>query len=652
MKRPTPDTIALKKTNLIEAGAGTGKTHTITTLFLRLIISGFNLDKILVVTFTEAATADLRKRIRQRLREVLFALNSQKMKDTIFDTIPGLSHMPEALLRGRLLAALSAFDEAAIFTIHGFCHRVLQENAFESGILFDFELVTEQQPLFEEIVSDFWALEVYTASKLIIDFLHKKKIKLQDLVSLVKKVASQPDRIIVPKKMMPLKSDSNFIDIYKTTRDLWENSHNEIEELLKTHKGVNRRSYNKKNLAKWLVNTASYLEFQEPKSFPKDDGIDKFRSSRLREMNLKMNSGHDYPRHPFFSACEDLCSFPDQWLVAFKQRLMEYFLKELNLRKEDLGVQFFDDLIQQLDKALKGPGGDILAKKILSRYHCALIDEFQDTDQGQYSIFKNIYQRFQAPFFIIGDPKQSIYAFRGADIFTYFKAANDAGDRAYSLSVNWRSDPTLIKGVNRLFSRVSHPFYYDQISFKPVKAREGARDTFFVDQNPASGLKILFLKRQNIAAQHRGLINKGWALEQLPHMISADISRLLASDGVIASRHQESLHPGDIAVLVRTNRQARKMQIALRQLSIPSVLTSGESVFQSQEAIDLLRVLQAVSEPSKNELIKIALATDIFGLSGNDIWDLNENEIAWGDWTANFKRWNNLWQSRGFICGY
>ena len=662
-KRIQPETIKLDGTNLIEASAGTGKTYTISSLFLRCITEGIRIDQILVVTFTIAATEELKNRIRLRLNQALLAIE-QKLPDTddeMIALILGYSSEKQRNIRNKIKHALSSFDEAAIFTIHSFCMRMLQENAFESGSLFDTELSADSRPLYEEIALDFWAQELYNAHPLFIRYLNDSKITPDKLIQTIHKTASQPDLVILPQKNEKTASQQSeieqlYLDAFRTARDLLQNCEEEIKTLLESHPGINRRSYNKGTISKWLNAARQYLASSEPSQiFTADDdnSVYKFTTSRLWE---KTKAGCDPPEHPFFDACQKLVEtgslFAQKWL-ALKRRFIEYSETELARRKQDAGVWFFDDLILSLHDALKGPGGESLVSKIRSRYQAALIDEFQDTDHVQYQIFRQIFQTGQTDgpaLFLIGDPKQSIYAFRGADIFAYLKAIADAGENIFTLPTNWRSDPRLIGAVNTIFNRIKRPFWYPQIDFRKVAPRPQATDGFFINNQPAPPLTIQFIDREGKqTVKKTNLIIKGWTDDHLYRMAASDIVRLLSSDTKIGANGGRALTPGDIAVLARTNLQVARMQEALRELNVPSVLTSSDSVFDSPQAAELQEVLEAVYEPGNTGKIRNALSGTLFGLDSAAFKYLDENDTVYEKWLIRFQDWGKCWRNDSFI---
>ncbi len=644
-----PFEIPLSGNQLIEAAAGTGKTYTLASLYLRLVLAERPVREILVVTFTEAATAELKDRLRSRLRDAMEAVRvGGAGKDLFLSRM--LREVPDHARARRLLqAALGAFDEAAIFTIHGFCLRALQENAFESGVLFDTDLSPDPGPVYRDIAADYWASNTYDLSVPWVRLLKDKKISVDSLARLLKHTVGHPDRQVLPESEDVSGEIESFRDLYRKGRSEWREKRGEIEALLNTHKGVNRRSYSKRYLPSWLRAVDSYFEEEEPVAHPGEGDLGKFTRSRLAEKATKVKDSPAPPKHLFFDLCEGLCGFGDGWAVQFQRQFLEFGKGALAGRKADLGLRFFDDLIQDLARGLEGPGGEALAAKIRNRYPVALIDEFQDTDQTQYGIFRGIYLAGRLPLIMIGDPKQSIYAFRGADIFAYLRASADAGDRMHTLGVNFRSDPSLIRAVNTLFDpdRAARPFGLDDIHYRPVTPREEAWNRFMLKGKEAPGFRFLFVRPEE--NDENDFLTKDWAERHLPGMVAADIVGLLADAALAVDGSQVPLTAGDIAVLVRTNRQGCRMQDALLGAGVPSVLTSQDSVFESFEATELWHVLSAVAAPSDNTLLFTALATDLLGVSGARIDELRAGDDGLDWWGTAFRQWHRIWREDGFV---
>ncbi len=423
MKPLDPIHVSLGGTHLIDASAGTGKTYTIETIYLRLLVElGLTVDRILVVTFTEAATKELTGRIRERLTRGLADLNRGQSDDEV------VNHFLETdrtRATARIHKALSCFDEAAISTIHSFCQQMLRENAFESGILFDMELMADQSSLYLDIAHDFFAAEVYDQPLVFAQYLKDEaKLGIKEITTLVKTIAAGQDLVVIPHAPVETDATTPFLQTYTAARDIWWKDRNDIIALVTDDKNINHRSYKKNLILGWAGAVDAYLTPEEPIRVCslKIDGADRIMRFSASTIAAFTKEGMAPPTHRFFDAGETLLQARklfDQQLIGFKHKLINYALKELAQRKLEQGVLSFDDLLNHLDRALNGDQGDALIKAIRDRYGAALVDEFQDTDRTQYRIFDRIYQDNAAPFFLIGDPKQSIYSFRGADIFSF-----------------------------------------------------------------------------------------------------------------------------------------------------------------------------------------------------------------------------------------
>lgn len=645
-------TIALTGPHLIEASAGTGKTYAITTLYLRLILErDLTVEEILVVTFTDAATAELKDRVRKRLREALDEVTrleqGEDARDAVIAGFLGVGKLAEH--RRRLTMALNGFDAAAIFTIHSFCMRMLRDSAFESGLPFDAELVTSQEEILERLVQDFWVDVRYRRSVLEVGFIDDK-LKLSDLMRIASMAVENPDLPIIPE-VDGVELDAQQLDaheaLYAKLREMWLAEEAEIRGLLE--KAVERKilkgnSYRANWLTNWFGNLAQFLA---PEQLPKPSLPDQFVKFTSQFIASALNKNKDAPKHAFFDLCEtfqeshrglmsDLTVLSEWLKVALARRVRELMPAE----KETLNQLYFQDLLHYLDKALQKVDGPKLAATIRKRFPAAMIDEFQDTDAIQYRIFSLLFQGGKASLFLIGDPKQAIYAFRGADIFTYLKAREETAEQIYTMGVNWRSDPSLIQAVNALFMKHPRPFAFKGIDFPEVTARPNAKD-MLTGGLQAAPLQWLFMPRP---ADEKP--NKGWANDLIPGLVATRISDLLHSD---VSIDGEPLKPGDIAVLVRKNRQADAIRQCLVRLGIPSVLHGNLSVFETREARELSLVLRAVAEPARTQLVKVALTTELLGVSATGLWDMDRDPLLWEDRVRDFRRWREIWQSRGFI---
>jgi exodeoxyribonuclease V beta subunit len=643
----------LEGANLIEASAGTGKTHTITGLFLRLLLEkNLAVHQILVVTFTEAATEELKDRIRSKIREAIAAFSTGKSGESFLDELVKQQASAEDALR-LLREALRTFDKASIFTIHGFCRRMLHENAFESGSLFDTELVTDPSAMIQESTDDFWRRHLTTASPLFVDYARSKGFTPEGLVSLLKSKMNQPFLRIIPEAEGPDTGpqEKRFRDAFSRARKAWSSSKEEVTRVLTSWEGLSRSKYRVSNIDPWVKEMEMFFTFGESAAglFP---FFTKFCSS---EVANSMNKGFSPPKHHFFDRCEDLYQASQELEEVFVRRLLGLKVKLFRGVDEELGrikieknVQTFDDLLLKLQAALEGRGGRDLAIAIRRKYRAALIDEFQDTDPVQYAIFQSIFGRGGSILFLVGDPKQSIYGFRGADIFAYMEAV-DKVDTRYTLTENWRSDPELIKSINALFGNVQPAFVYEKIPFEPAKAARGRETKPLKIEGEREGFTLWFVDSEKWAGQ-KGVINKGVAQAQLPGFVAAEITRLLnlgkESKALIGDR---PLRANDIAVLVRQNREALLVQKALSERNVPSVLHSTENLFDSHEAQEMDRFLAAAVEPNAESLIKAALSTHMLGISGEELERLTLDEARWQRWLVKFRDYHDLWEQRGFF---
>jgi exodeoxyribonuclease V beta subunit len=644
----------LEGTNLIEASAGTGKTYAITGLFLRLLLEKkFSVDQTLVVTFTEAATEELKQRIRARLREVLHAFDGASSTDRF---VQGLvereKNVGEAIQR--LREAIRAFDEAAIFTIHGFCMRTLYEHAFESGSSFNTQLLTDEEMLKREIVEDYWRKHFYRASPLFVRYALRSKLSPETLFSLLSRGMHHLQLKVVPE--IEKKDTSAEEEAYKAAfgevLEAWPSSKVEVTQILLTDQGLSRVKYDPKKVPLWVHGMDDFILSggANPALFP------EFNKFVWSEVKGAMKRGQTPPQHRFFGLCEKLRDAQKELEIAFahnllwlKVRLFEQVGVELQQRKGEGNVQSFDDLLIKLLRAVEGEKGKELTRAIRKKFRAALVDEFQDTDPVQYAIFRNVFASRGSILFLVGDPKQAIYSFRGADIFAYMEAAGEAKTR-YTMEENWRSEPRLIKAVNHLFSQRNNAFVYDNIQFVATRPpEEKDAEAFTIDGRAEPPLQIWFMDAREWA-KPGSPINKGLGWEEIPRAVASEISTLLnLGKGGRALVGNRALTAGDIAVLVRRNVEARFMQQALGELQIPSVLYTTDNLFDTHEALEAERILAALAQPNNESLIRAALAADMMSITGEDLDAMTRDETAWEPWLLKFRGYHEQWHQQGFI---
>ena len=653
--------VALHGTNLIEASAGTGKTWTITGLFVRLLLEqDLKVDQILVVTYTNAATAELRDRIRKRLFETLDALKTGGSKDPFCDRINQCYTQPSERAKAirRLDRALRGLDEAAIFTIHGFCQRVLTESPFESGIDFEFELMPDESELIREIVDDFWRGQIAQATGLWADYLIALNHDPDTLAITLGRHVGKPRLNLLPTAGTQHANDNEdlLMDLFQTARSIWQKDHAEIKILLLTDKALNRNKFRKSSLEKWCAEQDNYFDSKQP-ALPWPEKLDRFTSKFIQ---ASCKNAQSPPQHVFFDACESLLDaleransdFYSKWSQC-KVQLLEYCNRELPRRKLELQCLSYNDLLNRLDQALSTNNGADLAQSIRKRYPAALIDEFQDTDPVQYNIFRSVYLNQPNPVVFVGDPKQAIYRFRGADIYSYLQARRSATN-VYSLKTNRRSVPWLIDAVNALFGRSVAPFLSEQIAYPKAQAADDSKTELIVDSNLAQPFRVLLMPRATENDDSRSALKKVQISTLACGGTANEIVRLLnsAEQGaamLVGGDDSRPLHGGDIAILVGTHRQGQLMQHALSERGVANVRHGQESVFQSNEAQELYVILKAVAKPSHEPFVKAALITELSGLSAHQLAELESETNRWEKTLDLFRNLNDQWRKQGFM---
>lgn len=648
MKPLDPVEAGLSGTVLIEASAGTGKTYTIATLFLRLLLERrLEVSQILVVTYTRAATAELRERIRRRLFEAVATIDGDAHDDNLTRLFAARAREGQlAVDRELLLQALRDFDQAAIFTIHAFCQHTLSECAFESGTPFERELTEDQAPLLREVALDYFAHLAYAGERELVARLRSKHIGPDHLALLAAKAVREPHMPVLPDAPAEAALDTAAFQrsLDRAVR-LWEEEREAILGLLE-NAGLSKQSYKPERMRGEWARALDRLAGRDPGELP--DFLPKLSQRELAHAAKRKPA----PTHAFFEALDTLCACDAELtqvlegrVLALRRQVVDYARHEVGLRRRERGVHSFDDLLHELDAALAGEAGDLLARRIAERHPAALIDEFQDTDPVQYRIFRRIYEQPQdrrSSLFLIGDPKQAIYGFRGADVFAYMDAARSCTDAVYTLGVNYRTDPCLIRAVGTLFGSAHRPFLFREIRFEPVLPKPDARERL----SPAGpALQLLFVPR-DARTTDKNLINKGWGEKHLPELVAGEILHLLHAGATV---QDVPIAPRHVAVLCRTNAQAKATQAALAALCVPSVLEGDSSVFDSETAEELSRVLWAVAQPADTRKLGAALATAILGVSGEELHRVRKDETGLEPWLDRFARWNQTWHERGFV---
>ncbi|KXU39396.1 exodeoxyribonuclease V subunit beta [Ventosimonas gracilis] len=642
--------------SLIEASAGTGKTWTLSALYLRLLLErGLSVREILVVTYTKAATAELRQRIRARLAELLALYQGQPCAD---DFLQALYHCyPGEEAYRRVLLAVHGFDQAAIFTIHGFCQRALQDAAFEAAVDFDNALQSDDEELARALLTDLWRQQLASADPLWASWLVQKKVTPKTLWQALKDYLNKPWLQLLPpagSDLAPI-NDGYLIASYQHSAALWQSFGEGFIKDLRAHGQLKKNTHPEEKLEAWGYDLQTWFKSPAALLSP-PEALSKLTSDALTKATKK---GHPPPAHPLAELLQDLqqdlslaSGYFAKRLALLHSQLLSQLNQALPQRKAALRVLAFDDLLGQLLSALSGASGQVLAAHLRKTYPLALIDEFQDTDPTQFAIFNRIYPLTdalgEAALCLVGDPKQAIYAFRGADLETYLSARQSAVNR-YELPNNYRSRPELIAALNALFE---HPLPFAQVGldYPKVVAAEKPRKRLQLPQHlAAAALNLVWLTGDKLTKEQ--------ASEQATTDCAGRIAAILAASragdaGFIEGKALQPIKGGDIAVLVGSHRQALHMAQALSAQGVLPVLRSKQSVWRSEEAAELFAVLCAYAQPTREGLLRYALLTRLLGRSGEDC-------ARWGVDDSAFEREQNAaalhhlhFQQQGFMKAF
>ena len=814
-RRVEPLHFPLWGSRLIEASAGTGKTYTIAALYLRLVLGhgergtasldaayppeagmefleGARLPeeatafrealtppKILVVTFTEAATLELRDRIRARLAEAaaFFRASAEAVEagaglDVMVpgsvpdqDLVGGqlapdiasagddLAVLPKAdpFLQGlrdaypasqwserahTLQLAAEWMDESAISTIHGWCNRMLREHAFDSRGLFNQTLSTDTSELLAEACRDYWRnfcqglpLE---AARVLQGWWDDPDALQKEVQSLLSDLDALSGEGRSPAEAIG-EAQAQRVQQLQALKAPWrEGWIDELGAMLDAGREKPAASRKGKGCAApvsdapngrafptgWLngskLRTNSQIQWLQLLRDWADDverdnlGLTDAALKRLTPDGLRDAFGKDVDaqdpalvamlEHPALAAIAalpgKLAALPDgrQAMLLHAARWIEARYRRARDQRSEMS---FDDLLRQLAQALASEGGERLAERIRTQFPVAMIDEFQDTDPVQYSIFDRVYRVEkncpEQALILIGDPKQAIYAFRGADIHTYLRAREATRGRHYTLDTNFRSSKAMVGAVNHVFEvaeqRPGGAFRFGAVSddgdgaaaavslpFLAVKA-QGRKEIWQDTTYPGGAAPALVAWTMPEDAGNRlnaktGHVSKGAYTAHYAEVTAREIARLLqaGAEGQAGfarpvrpdeqhvhadqgdSRRVSGVRPADIAVLVNSGREADAVRKALRTQGIRSVyLSEDESVYASPVVPALLRWLQAAAEPASGRLLRAALGTALCGLDALQLERLVHDELHWEERVAQFQRYREIWRSQGVL---
>ncbi|MEZ5662719.1 MAG: exodeoxyribonuclease V subunit beta [Burkholderiaceae bacterium] len=680
----------LKGSRLIEASAGTGKTFTIAALYLRLVLghggtAGFgrslNPPEILVVTFTDAATQELRGRIRDRLAQAARCFESADDDATLgFDAL--LLNLRQAYppaqwvdCAARLRLAAEWMDEAAVSTIHGWCKRMLSEHAFDSGSLFTQALEPDTGPMLAEAVRDHWRAHFTPITR--------------EQAGQVQGLWSGPDALLkaierpmawrddVPPGLPPAQAFHTAAQeaarLVAELQGPWAGDGGWAVELASMlDHAVKSKWLEMRARKNWTDKLRQWAEL--PATDPMaargpqltDTAWQRLARPAL-EADLQGRAPAGWLEHPGWQALAGLrpalAGLPDPGFDMLCHAVHDVAAR-FEAEQQRRALMGFDSLLTRFEAALHGPNGTRLAEQVRRQFPVALIDEFQDTDPVQYRIFDAVYRvrdnADETALVLIGDPKQAIYSFRGADIHTYLVARRDTAGRLDTLGTNFRSSPAMVEAVNRLFAHGEDTgggaFGFRQdgdnpVPFLPVQAH--GRRAQWIDrttQGDASPALVCWTFDPDRATTSDALRRR------VADACATEVVRLLRAGqsgqaGFLDDRGDwQPVAPGDLAVLVHSGIEAEAVRQALRARGVRSVyLSDRESVFRSTVTADVQRWLQACAEPDDDRRLRAALATATLDLDWTELDRLNHDELAWEARVLQFRDYRLVWQRQGVL---
>ncbi|WP_282296981.1 exodeoxyribonuclease V subunit beta [Stenotrophomonas sp. PS02289] len=662
-------TLPLDGVQLIEASAGTGKTFTLATLFTRLVVErGLRIGQILAVTFTDAATQELRKRIRERLALAARLVEQPVAADESPDVsltrailqrhLDSGSERPAALTR-RLQIAADEIDLASIFTIHGFCTRVLREYALESGQTFEPpELIPGERVLYEELAADLWRVHANDPATLdaLLRLWKTPEALAADLPAL-----RAPLPLFPPVASAPLADPT--VPLQEAARRLGDaiTAHVEaaqtaidaaFERKVFDGRRAKRPSFDKA-FNELLAGRATLTWARGEKTH-----LGKLLPEALREY-CKDGQQAQCPSSPLFDALAQwwhAADAHDAWLREQAVRLLHALRGQARGRLEELKrqrrVQTYDDLIDGVARALEGPDRQTLVSQLRAQYRIALVDEFQDTDDRQWGIFKTVFGHsaetreagLTPALFLIGDPKQAIYGFRGGDIHTYLSAKRVA-TAAPALNRNFRSRPAVLRAVQALYDHAGErAFAGADIAFEPVLPGSlRSDDDYQRDGVAAPGLTLRVLHSDDGKPLNADP-SRQQATEACVAAIHAVLSEARAGRALLRGR---AVQAGDIAVLVRRHSEATRIQQALAAVGIPAVAAGKQSLYATAEARELRVLLLALLQPADEGRLRAALSTVLLGRSAAQIAAMEREGDLQRDMQAQLLHWRERWQRGG-----
>ncbi len=633
-------------TMLVEASAGTGKTFSIAMSVIRLLLERRPDDtplvdgvgNILVVTFTTAATDELIGRIRTLLRQadaVYAGRPSGMHKDTEDLLLRVAAKYEPSWVQARITRALAEVDTLAVYTIHSFCKRILDEFALESGTAFGASLLENEGELLQQALQHWWRARFYTDDALAAFAVASKwsPDTFASAYALWRRFPSvrvSPDVSLAEAREQLRQAIGAFAAVYD-------------ESAFREYVGA--MDWNGKSpclpgdaLEGTVRTIAATLagDLSAARTLGTSLCAENLRSHATKKSGRQKEQAAALATWPVAIGAAVVGAAVTRIEQAIRVdclRHVDAWMDEEKRRRNLLG---FDDLLASLHAVLVAQGSDgLLARAIRQQFQAALIDEFQDTDRFQFEIFATAFRG--TPLFLIGDPKQAIYAFRGADVHAYLGAVRTA-DPQYTLATNYRSTGNMVQAVNAVFQRRGQAFVEQDITFEAATAtpKDGA---------PATLQGTHALHWMLVPPEEKAGKRKVTSLSTARNLLFAATVRH------IATQVNAGWKPKDIAVLVRARHEGVAVADLLRAHGVPAVVSGLGNVMESEELLELQVVLEAIASPRHEAGVRAAIATHLWGGDAREVLQLSQagSEAQWDALLAQFTGLRELWLAHGFL---
>lgn len=589
--------IDLKGKNLVEASAGTGKTYAIGILVLRLLLeSKFKIEQILMVTYTNAAVDELELRIRKFIDEAILQVrNISECEDELINQV--LNKSIETQGRDTTLKllneAIEFLDETSIFTIHGFCKRVLTDYAFENSMLLNTEIIDDQSHLIEDAAAEFWRRNVTVISPHILKKMLEKNFSLKNIKEIYLRVANGA-KLRIKNNISTDNQEIIYDELYRLSLNQHKQFLSEIEK-------------------NWQqIQNARIGQLKSIKAAVDNNLIGDFKEIFLTSFRSKPDSAILQKLDFLFTeaikvldADNSIQALIVDIIATYYQKAVDFIESNIESKKKRNKLVSFYDLIKILHNTVVKNQSQVLKKELNYKYKAVFIDEFQDTDKMQYEIFQNLFiENSDTILYFIGDPKQSIYAFRGADLDTYNLAKSNLKDSLFSMNTNFRSTRFLLNGINEFFGTNEgvEPHIPDNLNYINVEFGNESLGDLQCNGIQANSFEIL----TNADNQDNPeALNQKLVLENL----AGEIIELLSNSIIYKKNQHTNLKPSDIGILVRSNQHGKLIKDKLASYNIPAIVVDDTKVLETPEARDLYFVLYAIHDPDHSSISRALLST-------------------------------------------